>query len=132
MRATSLWASFRFAFAGLFYIVRTQRNARIHLLIAALAVAAGLWLGLDRMSWAVLILTMGFVFSIEVLNTVIETLVDLTSPEIHPLAKIAKDAAAAAVLVAALIAVIVGLIVLGPPLVQVLFSPAQGTSGGLR
>jgi diacylglycerol kinase (ATP) len=116
MRSRNIVESFRFAFAGLWYALRTQRNTRIHLTIAAGAIALGLWLGLSPTQWAVLTLTIGFVLVSEMLNTVAETLVDLISPGYHPLAKVIKDVTAAAVLLGAIVAVIVGSLVLGPPL----------------
>ena len=116
MRSRNIVESFRFAFAGLWYALRTQRNTRIHLIIAAGAIALGAWLGLPSTQWAVLALTIGFVLVSEMLNTVAETLVDLISPSYHPLAKIVKDATAGAVLLTAIISVVVGLLVLGPPL----------------
>ncbi len=116
MRSQNIIESFRFAFSGLWYALRTQRNTRIHLAIAAGAVALGLWLGISLTQWAVLALTIGFVLVSEMLNTVAETLVDLVSPGYHPLAKVIKDVTAAAVLLTAIISVIVGLLVIGPPL----------------
>lgn len=116
MRSRNLLESFRFAFAGLWYALRTQRNTRIHLTIAAGVIALGLWLGLSCTQWAVLALTIGFVLVSEMLNTVAETLIDLVSPGYHPLAKVVKDVTAAAVLLGAIVSVIVGLLVLGPPL----------------
>jgi diacylglycerol kinase len=116
MRSRNIVESFRHAFAGLWYALRTQRNTRIHLTIAASVVALGLWLGLSYTQWAVLALTIGFVLVSEMLNTVAESLVDLVSPEYHPQAKIVKDVTAGAVLLGAILAVIVGLLVLGPPL----------------
>jgi len=121
MRSRNLLQSFRYAFAGLRYALRTQRNTRIHMTIAAAAVAVGLWLGLSLTQWAVLALTIGFVLVGEMLNTVVETVVDLLSPGYHPLAKVVKDVAAGAVLLTALISVVVGLLVLGPPLWARLF-----------
>ncbi len=96
--------------------MRTQRNTRIHLIIAAAAIALGVWLGLSLTQWAVLTLTIGFVLVSEMLNTVAETLVDMISPDYHPLAKIIKDVTAGAVLLTAIVSVIIGLLVLGPPL----------------
>jgi diacylglycerol kinase (ATP) len=121
MRSRNIVESFRFAFAGLWYALRTQRNTRIHLTIAACAIALGLWLGISTTQWAVLTLTIGFVLVSEMLNTVAETLVDLISPGYHPLARIIKDVTAAAVLLGAIISVIVGLLILGPPLWTRLF-----------
>jgi diacylglycerol kinase len=121
MRSRNILESFRFAFAGLWYALRTQRNTRIHLSVAAAVVAMGLWLGLSATQWAMLTLTIGFVLVSEMLNTVAETLVDLVSPGYHPLAKVVKDVTAAAVLLGALVSVIVGLLILGPPLWERLF-----------
>ena len=112
----SLARSFRCAFTGLGYTVRTQRNARIHVSIAVLAVIAGLILDLPGSDWAIIGLTMGFVFVAEMFNTVMETVVDLATEEYHPLARQAKDVAAGAVLTAAVTAVAVGILILGPPL----------------
>lgn len=114
----TLGSSFRWAFAGIWYVLRTQRNFRIHLLITAGVVAAGVWLGLSALEWAVIALTIALVLMAEMFNTVAETAIDMVAPRYHPLAKIAKDVAAGAVVVCAIISVIVGLLVLGPRLVQ--------------
>jgi diacylglycerol kinase len=116
MRSRNIIHSFRFAFSGLWYALRTQRNTRIHLSVAAVVIVLGMWLALSPTQWAVLVLTIGFVLVSEMLNTVSETLVDLISPRYHPLAKVAKDVTAGAVLMAAIVSVVVGLFVLGPPL----------------
>jgi diacylglycerol kinase (ATP) len=112
----TLTASFGFAFAGFWHAVRTQPNMRIHLAVAAVVIAMGLYLGLEWTQWAVLALTMGFVLVAEMFNTVAEAALDASTPYYHPLVKIAKDVAAGAVLVTALVAVCVGLLILGPPL----------------
>ncbi len=116
VRSRNMLESFRFAFAGLWYALRTQRNTRIHLIIAAAAITLGVWLDLSLTRWALLTLTIGFVLVSEMLNTVAETLVDMISPGYHPLAKIVKDVTAGAVLLTAIVSVIVGLLVLGPSL----------------
>ncbi len=113
---STLLESFRFAFAGLGKALRTQRNARIHVSIAAAVLVVGAALGLGAMEWAVIALTVGFVFVAELFNTVVEAVVDLVTEEYHPLAKQAKDVAAGAVLVSAMVAVTVGILVLGPAL----------------
>jgi len=115
-RAVSRLASFRHAFAGWWYVLRTQHNAWIHAVAAVAILAVAVWAGLERIEWAILILTVAVVWVAEFVNTAVEALVDLLSPEIHPLAKIAKDIAAASVLIAALAAVVVGLLLLGPKL----------------
>jgi diacylglycerol kinase (ATP) len=114
--SSSLIASFRFAFAGFWYVVRTQRNMRIHLLFAAAVVSIGLYVRLEWTQWAILGLTMGFVLVAEMFNTVAEAAMDAATPYYHPLVQVAKDVAAGAVLVTALISVSVGLLVMGPPL----------------
>ena len=111
-----LLSSFRFAFAGLGHLFRTQRNARIHLAVGAAACAVGAWVGISRVEWAVMIFTIALVLILEGLNTAVEAAIDLASPEFHPLAKIAKDLAAGMVLIAAIASVGVGLLILAPPL----------------
>lgn len=111
-------ASFRYAFQGWFHVLKTQRNAWIHSAIATVVFLLGLWLQLPPRDWAVIILTAALVFTAEFINTSIEAVVDLASPDRHPLAKIGKDVGAAAVLVSALAAVLIGLLLLGPPLWQ--------------
>jgi diacylglycerol kinase len=107
--------AFYHAFAGFAYALRSQTNMRTHVVIAALVVIAGCLAGLGRTSWIVLVLTIALVLALELVNTAIESLVDLVSPQPHPLARIAKDTAAAAVLVAAVGAVVVGCLVFLPP-----------------
>jgi diacylglycerol kinase len=101
-----------------------QRNLRVHLAICLAVIVVGGWLGLDALRWAVLVLTMGLVLGLEMVNSAIEALGDAVSIEDHPLVGHAKDAAAGAVLLGALVAVVVGLLVLGPPLWQRLFGAA--------
>lgn len=108
--------SFQYALAGWWHVLRTQPNAWIHAVISMLVLGVGLWLRLPGRDWAVIILTMMAVWMAEFLNTAIEAVVDMTMPQPHPLAKVAKDVAAAAVLIGALGAVLVGLLLLGPPL----------------
>jgi diacylglycerol kinase len=115
-------AAFRYAFQGWSYVLRTQRNAWIHSVAATLVFILGLWLALPVRDWAILILTIALVFTAEFVNSAIEAVVDLASPETHPLAKIGKDVGAAAVLVAAIASVLIGLLILGPPLWQKIFS----------
>jgi diacylglycerol kinase len=113
---TSRIVSFGHAFRGWGYVLKTQHNAWIHSVIATVVVLLGLWLKLPPRDWAVLVLTIAVVFTAEFINTAIEAVVDLASPVHHPLAKVGKDVGAAAVLVAALAAVLIGLLLLGPPL----------------
>ncbi|GAB4419009.1 MAG: diacylglycerol kinase family protein [Anaerolineales bacterium] len=108
--------SFKYAFKGWWYVIKTQHNAWVHTVVTALVVIAGFWLGLPARDWAVLLLTIAMVWAAEFVNTAIEAVVDLASPDKHPLAAVGKDVGAAAVLIAALAAVGVGLLILGPPL----------------
>lgn len=106
--------SFRYAFAGIAYALQTQRNARVHLVAACLVIAAGIYFRVSAVEWAVLALTIGTVFSAEMINTVAELAVNLLTQHYHPMAKIAKDVGAGAVLVAAIAAVGVGIAIFGP------------------
>src|SRR5579884_4160966 len=109
-------AGFGYAFSGLWYTLRTQRNMRVHLSIGLLALLVGLLLRISPVEFAIILLAIICVFTAEMFNTVLEICVDLASPEYNPLAKIAKDVAAGAVLVNAILAVIIGLFVFGPHL----------------
>ncbi len=110
--------SFRHAFHGWVYVIRTQRNAWIHAVVTTFVILLAAWLRLSLIEWAILFLTIALVWTAEFINTALEAVVDLASPELHPLAKVGKDVGAAAVLLAALAAILVGLLLLGPPLVQ--------------
>jgi len=114
--------SFSFAGAGIVALIQTQPNARVHIALGVLAVWLAYTLKLPPLECAVLALTMGLVLISEAINSAIEAVVDLASPAIHPLARQAKDMAAGAVLLSAVTAVIVGLILFGPRLLQLLSS----------
>ena len=86
--------AFRHAFRGLWYVIKTQRNAWIHAVISILVVALSLWLGLSKLEWVGLILTIAFVWMAEIINTALEAVVDLASPQQHPLARVGKDVGA--------------------------------------
>ena len=109
-------SAFGHAFRGWWYVLKTQHNAWIHSLFATVVVLVGLWVGLQAIDWAVIVLTIAMVFTAEFINTAIEAVVDLASPVHHPLAKVGKDVGAGAVLVAALAGIVIGLLVIGPPL----------------
>jgi diacylglycerol kinase len=109
-------ASFGYAFSGLWHVLRTQRNARVHAVVALLAIAAGIFLRISAVEFAITFVAISGVFIAEMFNTALEACVDLASPQPHPLAKIAKDVAAGAVLVSAMLAVIIGLCIFGPHL----------------
>lgn len=108
--------SFGHAFHGWGYVIRHEKNARIHAVATILVVIMGTWLFIPARDWAVLVLAIAMVWAAEFLNTSIEAVVDLASPVHHPLAKVGKDVGAAAVLIAACASIVIGLIILGPPL----------------
>lgn len=101
---------------GLRALLTTQWNARIHLLATVAVIAAGFFYSIVPWEWCAVLLAIGLVWVAESLNTALESLTDLASPEMHPLAGRAKDLGAAAVLLAAIVAAVVGVIVFGPRL----------------
>jgi diacylglycerol kinase (ATP) len=115
-----LLRAFGYAFAGLAYLMRTQTNFRIEVAIAVVAVIAGVWARFERWEWTLLLLTIVLVLSLEALNTAIEDAVTLASPRLDPRAKVAKDVAAAGVLIGATAAVGVGILLFGPRLTAML------------
>lgn len=108
--------SFRHAFHGLQYVLRAERNVRVHLTIAAIVTVVGLWLGLDPVEWALIVFAIALVLVGELVNSVTELTIDVVCPNYDVRAKRAKDMVAAAILVAALASVCIGVLVLGPPL----------------
>ena len=117
-KAKNMHESFRCALSGLSDAWRSERNMKIHTLAAALAILAGLWLGLDRLEWLFLFSAVFLVITMEMLNTALERVVDLFTRDYHPLARLAKNAAAGAALLAALYALTVGLFIFVPKILQ--------------
>ncbi len=118
--------AFRFAFSGCRYVLQTQRNTWIHALASLIVISLCLWLKIDRRDWAVIILAIALVWVAEFINSSLEAVVDLVCTHQHPLAKIGKDVGAAAVLIAAFSSVVIGFLLLGPPLwarLQLLWKP---------
>ena len=116
LKARSRLESFRYAFAGLWYVLRTQRNAWIHAIATVGVIFLGLWLQIGLRDWALLILAIFIVWLAEIINTALEAITDLASPEVHPLARVGKDVGAGAVLLASITAFVLGLLVLLPAL----------------
>jgi diacylglycerol kinase len=110
--------SFKYAFEGIKYAISTQRNLRIHFIIAAVVLLMAYYLKCNLLEFAVIILTITLVICFELLNTAIEATIDLVSPGNQPLAKIAKDLGAATVLCAAIGSIIIGIVILGPKLLE--------------
>lgn len=110
------WASFRYALSGWLYMLRYQKNTRIQAVATLAVVLLGLWLGIAPGEWAIIILTVSVVWMAEFINAAIEAAVNVASPEFHPMAKVGKDVAAAAVLLGAVSSALIGLLIFGPPL----------------
>lgn len=108
--------SFRYAFTGWWYVIRTQRNAWIHAIVSVIVILLAFWLSLDPHDWAIIIIAIAMVWTAEFINTALEAVVDLASPQRQQLAQVGKDVGAAAVLIAAASAMVIGLLILGPPL----------------
>ncbi|KQL33789.1 diacylglycerol kinase [Bacillus sp. FJAT-25509] len=112
-RAT-LFRSFGFAFSGIFKVIKEERNIKIHLFAALISIGLAFYLHISRIDWLILLLIITMVISLELVNSSIEAVVDLASPNKHPLAKKAKDVAAGAVLVAAIVSIIIGALLFFP------------------
>lgn len=109
-------AAFRHAFSGWWYVIRTQRNAWIHAVVSIGVISVSFWLRLTITEWLFILIAIAFVWTAEFVNTALEAVVDLATHEHHPLAKVGKDVGAAAVLIATLTSILIGLLVLGPRL----------------
>ena len=111
--------SFRYAFTGWWFVIRTQRNAWIHAVVSIAVIILSIWLRLDPRDWAVITVAIAMVWTAEFLNTALEAVVDLASHhQHHELAKVGKDVGAAAVLIAAIASALIGLLILGPLLLE--------------
>ena len=109
--------AFRNAFYGWWYVIRTQRNAWIHMVVSVVVILVSFLLHISATSWALILIAITLVWIAEFLNTALEAVVDLASNhQQHELARVGKDVGAAAVLIAAISSIIIGLLVLGPPL----------------
>ena len=110
-RPPSILESFNYAFEGIIHVLRTQRNMRIHFAVAALVLVAALASGVDRLELIALLLAIAFVLIAEMVNTAIEGAIDVATTSFDPMAKLAKDIAAGAVLIASAVAVAIGYLV---------------------
>ena len=109
-----LYKSFGYAFQGIFTCIRKERNMKIHCLAVIAVPVAGTFLHIKPVEWCICLLLFGLILSLELVNTALEAVVDLVTAERHPLAKIAKDTAAGAVLIAAIMAAVIGLLIFVP------------------
>ena len=110
--------SFKYPFKGLWYAYKNEQNLAFDVMMAIIVIILGFVFSISVTEWALLMLTVGLVISAELFNTAIEAVVDLITEEYHPLAKVSKDTSAAAVLVLAVVAVIVGLIMFIPKVIS--------------
>lgn len=110
--------SLGYAIAGWLYMLRHQKNTRLQAVASIGIMFVALWLGISAVEWAILILTITVVWMAEFINAAVEATVNLSTSEYHPMAKVAKDVASAAVLLGVVASVIIGLLILGPPLLQ--------------
>lgn len=111
-----LWKSFYYAICGLQTAIKEERNLRIHLVVTVVVVSCAAYFSISKIEWLFIILAIGGMLALEILNTAVERLVDLVTKEYHPLAKAAKDLAAAAVFLYAIMAVMIGIIIFYPHL----------------
>lgn len=112
-----LFKSFKYAFDGLKYAFKYEQNILVHTLATIVVIIAGIFFEIKPFEWLTLTLIIGLVIATELINTSIEATIDLVTKEVHPLAKVAKDTAAAAVLVFGLTAIVIGLIIFIPKII---------------
>ena len=109
-----LYKSFGYAFEGIFAVIKKERNMQIHCCMMVLVILAGLFFQISAVEWCICCVLFGLIMSLELVNTAVESVVDLVTEERRPLAKLAKDAAAGAVLLASIMAAVAGLIIFLP------------------
>ena len=120
MKNNNIISSFKFAFEGLFFASRKERNFRFHLISAIVVILLGVFSQLNNIEWILIIICISGMFSLELINSALESVVDLASPEIHELAKRAKDMSAAAVLVFACASAIIGILIFLPKWMEII------------
>ena len=116
-KSRNLIDSFKYAFEGLFFGLKTIKNIRIHLLFTVIVLIGGVFFKITKIEWLICLIFIGLVISLELMNTAVEETVNLAMPNIHPVAKVAKDMAASAVLVSAIAAFIAGVIIFLPKVI---------------
>ena len=119
MKKDPLYKSFGYAFQGIFNTIRTERNIKIHCAAAILVTIFGIWLQISKTEGMICFILFGLILALELVNTAVEATVDLFTEERKPLAKKAKDAAAGAVLIAAIFAAVIGILIFIPKLLEV-------------
>lgn len=116
--STNRLNSLSYALAGWLYMLRRQKNTRIQAVASIAVMLLALWLQIDALRWAILILAITMVWMAEFVNAAVEAAINLSTQDFHPMAKVGKDVASAAVLLGVVASVLIGLLVLGPPLLQ--------------
>ena len=119
-RLSSRLRSFKYAFNGIFTMIKEEHNSRIHLFVAILVILLGILLGLSIIEWSFVIMLIGLVFITELVNSTIEKISDIINPEINQRIKIIKDYAAASVLISAILSVIIGGLIFIPKLLELI------------
>lgn len=114
--STSRVTSLGYALAGWLYMLRRQKNTRIQAVASVAVIALALWLQVDFIGLAIIILSITMVWMAEFVNAAVEAAINIAAPDVHPMAKVGKDVASAAVLLGVVASVLVGLLILGPPL----------------
>lgn len=121
MKTKNLIHSFKCAYTGLVYGLKTERNIKIHFLTMLLVILLGLICQITKTEWCICLLLFGNVISLEYINTALEKIVDMYSPTKNELARIAKDVAAASVLVVASVSLIIGVLLFLPKIIEIIF-----------
>jgi undecaprenol kinase len=119
-RLKPIWHSFSYAITGIFTAVKQERNMRFHLLSSVLVVGISFYFSITATEWLFILFAVGGMFALELVNTAIERVVDLAAPDFHPLAKQAKDVAAGAVFVYAILSVVIGIVIFSPYFLRLL------------
>lgn len=117
-KSKNIIESFKFAFEGLLFGIRNIRNLKIHLFFTTLVILGGIIFKISYMEWLTSLIFIALVISLELVNTAIEETVDLAMPNVHPVAKIAKDVAASSVLVSAMLSLIAGMMIFLPKIID--------------
>lgn len=112
--------SFKFAFSGIFHLLKTERNFKIHIFAFVLVIVAGFYFKIERFEWMALLIVSAIVISLEAFNTSIEKLCDLYSTEKNEKIKIIKDIAAGSVLISVLFSIVIGVLIFGKHLINIL------------
>ncbi|MGB3259464.1 diacylglycerol kinase family protein [Paenisporosarcina sp.] len=120
MKNNNFISSFKYAFAGIIHASKRERNFRFHLIAAIVVILTGIFSHLSTIEWIILILCISGMLSLELVNSALERVVDLASPDIHVLAKLAKDMSAGAVLVFACASAIIGILIFLPKWMEII------------